>query len=95
MLAAAKMIRDKGIMENPVGGAYMAGWNLATEFINMYLGHGGEFYKAGTAELTINNDKGVATLKMMKALSEYMNPDLNTNPSQEYQSIQESGYQSG
>ena len=81
MLAAAKMIRDKGIMENPVGGAYMAGWNLATEFINMYLGHGGEFYKTGTAELTINNDKGIATLKMMKALSEYMNPDFLTHDS--------------
>ena len=65
MLAAAKMIRDKGIMEN-FGGAYAAGWNLATEFINMYLGHGGEFYKTGTAELTINNDKGIATLKMIE-----------------------------
>jgi trehalose/maltose transport system substrate-binding protein len=81
MLAAAKMIREKGIMENPVGGAYMAGWNLATEFINMYLGHGGEFYKPGTAELTINNDKGIATLKMMRSLSEYMNPDFLTHDS--------------
>ncbi len=81
MLAAAKMIREKGIMENPVGGAYMAGWNLATEFINMYLGHGGEFYKPGTAELTINNKNGIATLKMMKSLSEYMNPDFLTHDS--------------
>ena len=80
-ISKSKMIRDKGIMENPVGGAYMAGWNLATEFINMYLGHGGEFYKTGTAELTINNDKGIATLKMMKALSEYMNPDFLTHDS--------------
>ena len=29
MLAAAKKIRDMGIMENPVGGAYKARWNLA------------------------------------------------------------------
>ena len=27
MLTAAQMIRDKGIMPNPVGGAYKAGWN--------------------------------------------------------------------
>ena len=40
MLAAAKMIRDKGIMANPVGGAYKAGWNLAQEFNNMFLGMG-------------------------------------------------------
>ena len=81
LLAAAKMIRDKGIMENPVGGAYASGWNLATEFINMYLGHGGDFYKPGTADLTIDNANGVATLTMMKALSEYMNPDFLTHDS--------------
>ena len=81
LLEAAKMIRDQGIMENPVGGAYASGWNLATEFINMYLGHGGDFYKPGTADLTIDNAKGVATLTMMKALSEYMNPDFLTHDS--------------
>ena len=35
LLAAAAMIREKGIMQNPVGGAYAAGWNLAEEFVNM------------------------------------------------------------
>ena len=81
MLAAAQKIREIGLMQNPVGGAYAAGWNLATEFINMYLGHGGEFYKAGTAELAIDNAQGIATLEMMKALSEYMNPDFLTHDS--------------
>ncbi len=81
MLAAAKMIRDQGIMENPVGGAYKAGWNLAEEFVNMYIGEGGEFYKPGTAEAAINNDQGVAALTMMKSLSEYMNPDFLTHDS--------------
>ena len=37
MLAAAKKIRSAGIMQNPVGGAYKAGWNLAQEFNNMFL----------------------------------------------------------
>ena len=81
LLAAAAKIREMGIMENPVGGAYAAGWNLAEEFVNMYLGHGGEFYKPGTAEVSINNDKGVATLNMLKALTEYMNPDFLTHDS--------------
>ena len=81
MLAAAKKIRDMGIMENPVGGAYKAGWNLAQEFNNMYIGHGGAFFKPGTAEVSINNEQGVATLNMMKALSEYMNPDFLTHDS--------------
>ena len=81
MLEAAKMIREQGIMEYPLGGAYAAGWNLAQEFNNMYLGHGGEFFKPGSAEVSINNEKGVATLEMMKALSEYMNPDFLTHDS--------------
>lgn len=81
MLAAAKMIRDQGILPYPVGGAYAAGWNLAEEFVNMYIGYGGEFFKPGSAEVAINNEKGIAALNMMKALTEYMNPDFLTHDS--------------
>ena len=81
MLAGAKVIRDKGLLDYPLGGAYKAGWNLAQEFTNMYIGHGGEFFKAGTAEPSINNAKGVAALEMLKDLSAYMNPDFLTHDS--------------
>lgn len=81
MLAGAKVIRDKGILQNPLGGAYAAGWNLAQEFNNMYVGHGGEFFKPGSAEASINNEAGIAALEMMKALTEYMNPDFLTHDS--------------
>lgn len=81
LLAAAEMVREKGISQYPVGGAYKAGWNLAQEFTNMYIGHGGEFYKPGTAEVSINNEQGVATLEMLKALTGYMNPDFLTHDS--------------
>ena len=81
MLAGAKIIKDKGLMDYPLGGAYKAGWNLAQEFTNMYIGHGGEFFKPGSAEVSINNAKGVATLEMLKALSAYMNPDFLTHDS--------------
>jgi len=81
MLAAAKVIRDKGIMQNPLGGAYAAGWNLAQEFNNMYLGHGGELFEPGSAKVSINNQAGIDTLNMMKALSDYMNPDFLTHDS--------------
>ena len=81
MLAGAKIIKDKGLMDYPLGGAYKAGWNLAQEFTNMYIGHGGEFFKPGSAEVSINNAKGVATLEMLKALSGYMNPDFLTHDS--------------
>ena len=81
MLSAAKMIRDKGIMENPVGGAYAAGWNLAQEFNNMFLGYGGSHFKSGSAQPNVNSEAGVNALNMMKALSEYMNPDFLTHDS--------------
>jgi len=81
MLAAAEVIRSTGLMKNPVGGAYAAGWNLAEEFVNMYIGHGGEFFEPGTAKVSINNQAGVDALNMMKALSHFMNPDFLTHDS--------------
>ena len=81
MLVAASIIRDMGLMQNPVGGAYKAGWNIAEEFVNMYIGHGGEFFEPGTAKVSINNQAGVDALHMMKALSHFMNPDYLTHDS--------------
>lgn len=81
VIAAAEQIRAAGVMQNPIGGAYAAGWNLAQEFVNMYLGHGGAFFTPGSAEVAINNDAGVAALEMMASLSGYMNPDYLTHDS--------------
>jgi len=74
----AKAIRDADIMEYPFGMLTKSDWNLGEEFVNMYIGHGGEFFKPGTAEPSVNNEKGVATLNMLKALTEYSNPDFLT-----------------
>ena len=81
MLAAAEKIRSAGIMQNPVGGAYKAGWNLAQEFNNMFLGYGGSHFKDGSAQPNVNSAAGVNALNMMKALSAYMNPDFLTHDS--------------
>jgi len=81
MLGIAQIIREKGVLDNPVGGAYAAGWNLAQEFNNMFLGYGGQHFKPGSAEPNLNSEAGVKALEMMKALSEYMNPDFLTHDS--------------
>jgi ABC-type glycerol-3-phosphate transport system substrate-binding protein len=81
LLEAAEKIRAAGIMQNPVGGAYASGWNLAQEFVNMYIGMGGAFFEPGTANASVNNAQGIAALEMMKALSGYMNPDFLTHDS--------------
>ncbi len=69
-------------MDNPVGGAYKSGWNLAQEFNNMFLGFGGEHFEARALLMpNVNSDAGVKALEMMKSLSEYMNPDFLTHDS--------------
>ena len=91
VLAASKAIKDQGLMDHPFIGTFQSGWNLGEEFINMYMGTGADFFKAGTAELDINNDHGVATLEMLKSLTEYMNPDYLTFDSNAVQAEWEAG----
>ena len=90
LLAAAEKVRAAGTA-NPFCSTYGVGWNLGQEFVNMYLGMGGEFFKPGTAEPSVNNDKGVAALEMMKALTGYMNPDYLTFDSNAVTAEWESG----
>ena len=82
VVAAAEKIRAAGKMKYPYAAAYKAGWNLAEEFVNMYIGHGGEFFKSGTATPSINNAQGVATLNMLKKLADLSNPDFLTHDSE-------------
>ena len=74
VLTVAQAIQDAGVVDYPLGGTFAAGFNLGEEFINMYLGFGGEFFNDDNTP-AINNEQGVATLEMLKALSEYMNPE--------------------
>ena len=91
VVAAAEKMRSSGKLLNPYAAAYKAGWNLAEEFVNMFLGHGGEFFKSGSAEPNINNPKGIATLKMLKTLAGYSNPDFLTHDSEAIKVEWESG----
>jgi ABC-type glycerol-3-phosphate transport system substrate-binding protein len=78
VLAAAEALRSQGVMENPIALAYKPGWELGQGFVNLYLGLDGEFFEPGTAEPSINNEKGVRALEMMKSLAGYMDPDYLT-----------------
>ena len=44
MVAAGKVIQEKGLMKYPLSGTYKSGWNLGEEFVNMYMGTGGELF---------------------------------------------------
>jgi len=78
VIDAAAAIREKGLMEHPLTGTYKSGWNLGEEFVNLYLGYGGELFMSGTAEPDIRNEDAIAALNMMKSLTEFMNPDYLT-----------------
>jgi ABC-type glycerol-3-phosphate transport system substrate-binding protein len=78
VLAAAKTIKDKGLLDYPLAAADKPGWDLGAEFVNMYLGTGADFFEPGTAKLAINNENGLNTLQMMKDLTQYMPPDYLT-----------------
>jgi multiple sugar transport system substrate-binding protein len=78
VLAVAKAIKDKGLLDYPLAAADKPGWDLGAEFVNLFLGTGAEFFEPGSAKLAINNDNGLKTLQMMKDLTQYMPPDYLT-----------------
>lgn len=81
LLAAAEKIKAAGVVAYPLGGTYKAGWNLAEEFVNMYLGGMGGSFVDADGNPTLNNEKGIKSLEMMKALSAYMDPEYLTSDS--------------
>lgn len=78
VLAAAETLKSQGIIDYPLTGTFKAGWNLGEEFVNMYMGYGGELFKSGTAEPNLQSDEAIKTLETLKAMTDYMNPDFLT-----------------
>ncbi|MEM9677586.1 MAG: extracellular solute-binding protein [Pseudomonadota bacterium] len=91
MVAAAKAIRDAGIMEHPIVMNMQVGWNVGEVFNLFYFAHGGELFKPGSAEPNVNNETGVAALNSIKSLLEYTNPDFLQQASNETQGLWEAG----
>ncbi len=91
VVAAAKAIREAGIMEYPIVMNMKTGWNVAEGFNMAFLAHGGEFFKPGTAEPSVNSPAGVAALETLKSLIEYTHPDYLTHASNETQGLWEAG----
>lgn len=78
ILEAAASLREQGIMQYPLALNLKPGWDLGTEFLNLYNAYGGKFFAADSAEPAIDGEAGVKTLNMLKALSEFMSPDFTT-----------------
>ncbi len=74
VLAAAAKIKAAGVMATPVGATMQAGWNLATDFTNMFGGYGGTLFGADN-KARVNGPEGIRALETMKALTAYMGPE--------------------
>ncbi len=91
VLADAQIIKDKGLMQYPLAASDKPGWDLAAEFVNMYLGTGAEFFAPGSAELAIDNDNGRKVLATMSAMTKFMNPDYLTYDANELNKVWDAG----
>ena len=91
MLAAAQVIKDKGLMDYPLAASDKPGWDLAAEFVNLYLGTGGNFFADGAADLAIDNDNGRKVLATMRAMTGFMNPDYLTYDANELNKVWDAG----
>ncbi len=75
VLAAAKKLKNESSIEFPLSGTYKAGWNLAQEFNNIFLGFNGKFFDPKTGRAKFNSSAGRKTLSLMKDLLAFMSPN--------------------
>lgn len=73
VVANAAKLQEAGI-KYPISQAMGKGWNLATEFTNIYLSLGGEYFDAEGKPL-FNSEKGVKAVEILKSLLPYMSPN--------------------
>ena len=74
VLAAAEQIREAGVVDYPLGATMQSGWNLAQEFVNMFLGFNGTFVNPDGSP-GVNSEAGLKALDMMQRLTAYMDPE--------------------
>ncbi|MEM8959361.1 MAG: extracellular solute-binding protein [Pseudomonadota bacterium] len=72
-LAAAEAIRRAGVVDFPMGATMASGWDLAQEFVNMFLGYGGTFY-GEDSQPQVNSEAGLKALETMRAITAYLDP---------------------
>ena len=76
MVVAAQLLKAKEpSIEFPIAQTFSKGFDSATEFTNLYVGFGGQFFKPGTAQESFNNDAGVKAITLMRSLTPFMTPN--------------------
>lgn len=74
VFAAADKIKEAGVVDYPLGGYYMSGWNLGFVFVNHYMGEGGAFLDDSNMP-TLDVAKATVVMERMKKAASYMDPE--------------------
>ncbi len=77
MLDSARQLKkvEPGI-DFPIAQTFAKGFDGSTEFINLFAGYGGRFFKPGSAAPDINSEAGVKALELMKSMTPFMTPNF-------------------
>jgi multiple sugar transport system substrate-binding protein len=76
MIAAARALKEKEpSVEFPIAQTFAKGWDGATEFVNIFAGHGGRMFKTGSAQPDFNGDAGLKALETMRGMTAFMTPN--------------------
>ena len=76
MLAAAAVLKAKEpSIDFPIAQTFSKGFDISTEFVNMYVGFGGKMFKAGSAAPAFNDEAGIKTIELMKSMLPFMTPN--------------------
>ncbi len=77
VIAAGKALQAEG-METPFVANFKTGWNLGAEFVNLYMGYGGNLFEPGSAVPAVNSEAGLKTLATLAELTALAGPDFLT-----------------
>ena len=76
MLDAAKQLKKvEPSIEYPIAQTFAKGFDVGVEFINIFAGYGGKFFKPGSAQPDIVNDAGIKAMELMKSMTPFMTPN--------------------
>jgi ABC-type glycerol-3-phosphate transport system substrate-binding protein len=78
LIETAKKMKGAEGIDYPFAAAYGNSWELANEFMNMYLAGGGQLFDPATSQPVFNSPQAVETLKAMGELMPLMSPNIMT-----------------
>jgi ABC-type glycerol-3-phosphate transport system substrate-binding protein len=76
LLRTAAVLREREpTLEHPLAQGFAKGFDVAVEFLNLLVSHGGRVFEPGRAEPAFHGAEGVAAVQTMRAMLPFMTPN--------------------